>query len=86
MATALPLLSDSIQADVFSSVLPVPRPLETQSRQVGFFLEIVRATRHVKPPIKKKLSFSPGTDHVPMEKFYSLLWTPPSTCLGRPTH
>uniref|UniRef100_A0AAQ6IJB5 Si:ch73-242m19.1 n=1 Tax=Anabas testudineus TaxID=64144 RepID=A0AAQ6IJB5_ANATE len=31
MATALPLLSDSIQTDVFSLTLPVPQPLETQS-------------------------------------------------------
>nr|XP_019953455.1 PREDICTED: transmembrane protein FLJ37396 [Paralichthys olivaceus] len=30
MTTALPLLSDRIQADVFSITLPVPRPLETR--------------------------------------------------------
>uniref|UniRef100_A0A3Q3K4T7 Coiled-coil domain-containing protein 162-like n=1 Tax=Monopterus albus TaxID=43700 RepID=A0A3Q3K4T7_MONAL len=33
MATALPLLSDSIQTDVFSLTLPVPQPLEAQSCQ-----------------------------------------------------
>ncbi|XP_033180902.1 uncharacterized protein LOC113127098 isoform X2 [Mastacembelus armatus] len=33
MATALPLLSDTVQTDVFSLSLPVPRPLETQSCQ-----------------------------------------------------
>ncbi|XP_044023592.1 uncharacterized protein si:ch73-242m19.1 isoform X2 [Siniperca chuatsi] len=33
MATALPLLSDSIQTDVFSLTLPVPRPLETRGCQ-----------------------------------------------------
>ncbi|XP_039992863.1 coiled-coil domain-containing protein 162-like [Xiphias gladius] len=33
MTAALPLLSDSIQADVFSLTLPVPRPLETQGCQ-----------------------------------------------------
>ncbi|XP_042292989.1 uncharacterized protein si:ch73-242m19.1 isoform X2 [Thunnus maccoyii] len=33
MAAALPLLSDSIQTDVFSLTLPVPRPLETKGCQ-----------------------------------------------------
>ncbi|XP_070834690.1 uncharacterized protein [Chaetodon trifascialis] len=33
MAAALPLLSDSIQTDVFSLTLPVPRPLETRGCQ-----------------------------------------------------
>ncbi|XP_045918386.1 uncharacterized protein si:ch73-242m19.1 isoform X3 [Micropterus dolomieu] len=33
MATALTLLSDSIQTDVFSITLPVPRPLETRGCQ-----------------------------------------------------
>ncbi|XP_071354884.1 uncharacterized protein [Trachinotus anak] len=33
MATALPLLSDIIQTDVFSLTLPVPGPLETRGRQ-----------------------------------------------------
>ncbi|KAM3594364.1 uncharacterized protein V6R79_006445 [Siganus canaliculatus] len=33
MATALPLLSDSIQADTFGLTLPVPRPLETRGCQ-----------------------------------------------------
>uniref|UniRef100_A0A3B5B6N4 Coiled-coil domain containing 162 n=1 Tax=Stegastes partitus TaxID=144197 RepID=A0A3B5B6N4_9TELE len=33
MATALPLLSDSIQTDVFGLTLPVPQPLEAQSSQ-----------------------------------------------------
>lgn len=34
MATALPLLSDSIQADVFGVTLPVPRPLQARGCQV----------------------------------------------------
>ncbi|TKS86998.1 Coiled-coil domain-containing protein 162 [Collichthys lucidus] len=34
MASALPLLSDSIQADVFSATLPVPRPLQARGRQL----------------------------------------------------
>ncbi|KAI3367519.1 hypothetical protein L3Q82_026373, partial [Scortum barcoo] len=34
MATALPLLSDSIRADVFGLSLPVPRPLETRGHQL----------------------------------------------------
>lgn len=38
MAAALPLLSDSVQSDVFSLTLPVPPPLETRGRQVGFAL------------------------------------------------
>ncbi|XP_049452775.1 uncharacterized protein si:ch73-242m19.1 isoform X1 [Epinephelus fuscoguttatus] len=33
MATALPLLSNSIQADIFSLMLPVPPPLEPRGRQ-----------------------------------------------------
>ncbi|TKS86985.1 Coiled-coil domain-containing protein 162 [Collichthys lucidus] len=33
MASALPLLSDSIQADVFSATLPVPRPLQARGCQ-----------------------------------------------------
>ncbi|KAF0044021.1 hypothetical protein F2P81_003179 [Scophthalmus maximus] len=33
MAAALPLLSDSVQSDVFSLTLPVPPPLETRGRQ-----------------------------------------------------
>ncbi|XP_019133387.2 uncharacterized protein si:ch73-242m19.1 [Larimichthys crocea] len=33
MATALPLLSDSIQADVFGVTLPVPRPLQARGCQ-----------------------------------------------------
>ncbi|XP_062296819.1 uncharacterized protein si:ch73-242m19.1 [Scomber scombrus] len=33
MVAALPLLSDSIQTDVFSLTLPVPRPLETKGCQ-----------------------------------------------------
>nr|XP_046268697.1 uncharacterized protein si:ch73-242m19.1 isoform X2 [Scatophagus argus] len=33
MAAALPLLSDSIQTDVFSLTLPVPQPLETRGCQ-----------------------------------------------------
>ena len=36
MVAALPLLSDSIQTDVFSLTLPVPPPLETKGCQVGF--------------------------------------------------
>ena len=35
MAAALPLLSDSIQPDVFSLTLPVPPPLEARGHQVG---------------------------------------------------
>ncbi|XP_054862005.1 coiled-coil domain-containing protein 162-like [Amphiprion ocellaris] len=33
MATALPLLSNNVQTDVFSFTLPVPQPLEAQSYQ-----------------------------------------------------
>lgn len=35
MAAALPVLSGSVQAELFSLTLPVPPPLETRGRQVG---------------------------------------------------
>lgn len=35
MAGALPVLSDNIQAELFSLTLPVPPPLETRGCEVG---------------------------------------------------
>lgn len=38
MATALPLLGDSVHTDVFTVSLPVPQPLQTHRSQVSSVL------------------------------------------------
>lgn len=47
MTTALPLLSDSIQTDMFALTLPVPRPLDTRGSQVGLVVDTREENYHI---------------------------------------
>lgn len=83
MVTALPLLSDSIQADVLSLTLPVPRPLETRGCQVvtsphGGHTAVNRPVSMLSP--------AAGAEDVSMEELHRLSWTDPSARLGRPAY